>query len=81
MAQLQVVTGRQGVYMMYPGPAVNEVIVGGQSVGAPLGMGGGPALGGVDPLLGPALDPGLVTGSGRWEWLPPNLVTPLVVTG
>ena len=22
-------------------------------------MGGGPALGGVDPLLGPALDPGL----------------------
>ena len=45
--------------MMYPGPAVNGVVVGGQPVGAPLGLGGGPALGGVDLLLGPALDPGL----------------------
>ena len=59
VAQLQVVTGRPGVYMMYPGPAANGVVVGGPPVGAPLGMGGGPALGGVDPLLGPALDPGL----------------------
>ena len=45
--------------MMYPGPAVNGVVVGGAPVGAPLGMGGGRALGGVDLLLGPALDPGL----------------------
>ena len=28
-------------------------------LGSSLGMGGGSALGGVDPLLGPALDPGL----------------------
>jgi hypothetical protein len=59
VAQLQVVTGRPGVYMMYPGPAANGVVVGGPPVGAPLGMGGGSALGGVDSLLGPALDPGL----------------------
>ena len=59
VAQLQVVTGRQGVYMMYPGPAANGVVMRGGPVGAPLGMGGGPALGGVDSLLGPALDPGL----------------------
>ena len=56
VAQLQVMTGRQGVYMMYPGPAVNGVVVGGAPVGVPLGMGGGSAL---DPLLDPALDPGL----------------------
>ena len=28
VAQLQVVTGRPGVYMMYPDPAANEVVVG-----------------------------------------------------
>ena len=33
MAQLQVVTGRQGVYMMYPGPAANGVVVGGHLLG------------------------------------------------
>ena len=33
--------------------------MGGAPVGVPLGMGGGPALGGVDLLLGPTLDPGL----------------------
>ena len=59
VAQLQVVTGLPGVYMMYPAPAANGVVVWGLSVGAPLGMGGGPALGGVDPVLGPVLDPGL----------------------
>ena len=46
VAQLQVVTGRQGVYMMYPGPAANGVIMGGPPVGAPLGLGGESALGG-----------------------------------
>ena len=63
MAQLHVVTGRPGVYMMYPGPAANGVVMGGLSVGAPLG--GESALGhGVAPLLGPALDPGLVPDLG-----------------
>ena len=50
--------------MMYPGPAANGVVVGGQPVGAPLGMGGGPALSGVDLLLGLTLDPGLGPGLG-----------------
>ena len=59
VAQLQVVTGRPGVYMMYPGPAANAVVMGEPPVGAPLGLGGESALGGVAPLLGPALDPGL----------------------
>ena len=56
------VTGRSGVYMMYPGPAGKRVRGGPPvQVGAPLGLGGGSALpvGGVAPLLGPALDPGL----------------------
>ena len=66
VAQLQLVTGRPGVYMMYPGPAANGVVVGGPPVGDPLGMGGGPALGGVDPLLGPALDTGLGPDLGLW---------------
>ena len=30
------------------------------------------------PLIG-CEEPAHVTGSGRWEWLPPNLVTPQVV--
>ena len=61
VAQLQVVTGHPGVYMMYPGPAANGVVMVGAPVGAPLGLGGGSALGGVAPLFGPAaaLDPGL----------------------
>ena len=33
VAQLQVVTGRPGVYMMYPGPAANGVVMGGPPVG------------------------------------------------
>ena len=59
VAQLKVVTGRQGVYMMYPGPAANGVVMGGPPIGAPLGLGGESALGGVALLLGPAVDPGL----------------------
>ena len=43
VAQLQVVTGRPGVYMMYPGPAANGFVMGGPPVGAPLGLGGGSA--------------------------------------
>ena len=38
VAQLQVLTGRPGVYMMYPGPAANGVVMGGPQVGAPLGL-------------------------------------------
>ena len=37
VAQLQVVTGRPGGYMMYPGPAANGVVVGGPPVGLPWG--------------------------------------------
>ena len=75
VAQLQVVTGRPGVYMMYSGPAANGVVVGGPPVGAPLGMGGGSALGGVDPLwvprwiqsLGPIWGLGLRVGWWGFE--------------
>ena len=72
VAQLQVVTGRPGVYMMYPGPAANGVVMGGPLVEAPLGLGGESALGGVARFWVPRWIQclGLIWGLGlrvRWR--------------
>ena len=73
VAQLQVVKGSSGVYMMYPGPAANGFIMGVGGGGHQFGIlwcwvvalvTGGSALGGAMQLLSPALDPRLVPNLG-----------------